>query len=65
MLEGVDGAGVFLGVGEAAMIEDAGDGLDVDAVAQQVGAAAVEVLPLPLQVWMWTYPLSRIYIQEF
>lgn len=29
MFEGIDGAGVFLGVGEAAVSEDAGYGLDV------------------------------------
>ena len=41
MFEGIDGASVFLGVGEAAVAEDAGYGLDVGSVAQQVGAAAV------------------------
>lgn len=34
LFEGVDGAGVFLGVGEAAVSEDAGYGLDVGSVAQ-------------------------------
>lgn len=41
MFEGINGACVFLGVGEAAVSEDAGDGLDVGAVAEEVGAAAV------------------------
>ena len=41
MFEGIDGTGVFLGVGEAAVSEDAGYGLDVGSVAQQVCAAAV------------------------
>lgn len=41
LFEGIDGAGVFLGVGEATVSEDAGYGLDVGSVAQQVGAAAV------------------------
>ena len=36
MFEGIDGAGVFLGVGEAAVSQDAGYGLDVGTVAQQV-----------------------------
>ena len=41
LFEGIDGTGVFLGVGEAAVPEDAGNGLDVGSVAQQVGSAAV------------------------
>lgn len=41
MLEGIDGAGVFLGVGEAAVSEDAGYGFDVGSVAQQVRSAAM------------------------
>ena len=41
MFEGIDGSGVFLGVGEAAVAEDAGNGLDVGSVAEEVGAAAV------------------------
>lgn len=41
MFEGIDGTGVFLGVGEAAVPEDAGDGLDVGSVAQQVRSATV------------------------
>ena len=41
MFEGIDGAGVFLGVGEAAVSENAGNGLDVGSVAEEVGAAAV------------------------
>lgn len=36
MFEGIDGAGVFFGVGEAAVPEDAGYGLDVGSIAQQV-----------------------------
>lgn len=34
LFEGIDGAGVFLGVGEATVSEDAGYGLDVGSVAQ-------------------------------
>ena len=41
MFEGIDGTGVFLGVGEAAVAEDTGNGLDVGSVAEEVGAAAV------------------------
>lgn len=41
LFEGVDGAGVFLGVGEAAVSEDAGYGFDIGAVAQQVCSATV------------------------
>ena len=41
LFEGIDGAGVFLGVGEAAVSEDAGYGFDIGAVAEQVGAATV------------------------
>lgn len=41
LFEGIDGSGVFLGVGEAAVSEDAGYGLDVGTVAEEVGAAAV------------------------
>ena len=41
MFEGIDGAGVFLGVGESAVTEDAGNGLDVGTVAQQVRSATV------------------------
>lgn len=41
MFEGIDGAGVFLGVGEAAVSEYAGYGLDVGTVAQQVRSATV------------------------
>lgn len=41
MFQGIDGAGVFLGVGEAAVSEDAGNGLDVGTVAQQVRSATV------------------------
>lgn len=41
MFEGIDGTGVFLGVGEATVSEDAGDGLDVGTVAQQVRSATV------------------------
>ena len=46
VLEGIDGAGVFLGVGEAAVAEDTGNGLDVGSVAEEVCAAAVaEAMP--------------------
>ena len=38
---GIDGAGVFFGVGETAVSEDAGYGLDVGSVAQQVRSATV------------------------
>lgn len=41
MFERIDGAGVFLGVGEAAVSEYAGYGLDVGTVAQQVRSATV------------------------
>lgn len=41
LFEGIDGTGVFLGVGEAAVSEDAGNGLDVSSVAEEVGAAAM------------------------
>ena len=41
LFEGIDGTGVFLGVGEAAVSEDAGNGLDVSSVAQQVRSATV------------------------
>lgn len=41
MFEGIDGAGVFLGVGEAAVSEDAGYGFDVGSVTQQVSSATV------------------------
>ncbi len=41
LFEGIDGAGVFLGVGEAAVSEDAGYGFDVGSVAQQVRTAAM------------------------
>lgn len=41
MFEGIDSAGVFLGVGEAAVAEDAGYGLDVGSVAQQICTATV------------------------
>lgn len=41
LFERIDGAGVFLGVGETAVAEDAGNGLDVGSVAEEVGAAAV------------------------
>lgn len=41
LFERIDGSGVFLGVGEAAVAEDAGYGLDVGTVAQQVCSAAV------------------------
>ena len=41
MFEGIDGAGVFLGVGEAAVAENAGNGLDVGTVAQQICSATV------------------------
>lgn len=41
LLEGIDGAGVFLGVCEAAVPENAGYGLDVGSVAEEVGAAAM------------------------
>lgn len=41
MFEGIDGAGVFLSVGEAAVSEDAGYGLDVGTVAQKVCSTAV------------------------
>ena len=41
LFEGIDGACVFLGVGEAAVSEDAGDGLDVGSVAQQICSATV------------------------
>lgn len=34
LFEGIDGTGVFFGVGEAAVSEDAGYGLDVGSVAQ-------------------------------
>jgi hypothetical protein len=33
LFEGIDGTGVFLGVGEAAVAEDAGYGLEVGSVA--------------------------------
>lgn len=41
MLEGIDGAGEFFGVGEAAVAEDASCGLDVGSIAQKVCSAAV------------------------
>ena len=41
LFEGIDGTGVFLGVGETAVSEDAGNRLDVGAVAQQVRSATV------------------------
>lgn len=41
MFEGIYGTGVFLGVGEAAVSEDAGYGLDVGSVAQQIRSAAM------------------------
>ena len=41
MFEGIDGAGVFLGVGKTAVPEDAGYGLNVGTVAEEVGSAAV------------------------
>ncbi len=41
MFEGVDCAGVFLGVGETAVAEDAGYGLDVGSIAQKVCSAAM------------------------
>lgn len=41
LFEGIDGAGVFLGVGETAVSEDAGYGLDVGSVTQQVRSATV------------------------
>lgn len=41
LFQGIDGTGVFLGVGEAAVSEDAGNGLDVSSVAEEVGAATV------------------------
>lgn len=41
LFQGIDGTGVFLGVGEAAVSEDAGNGLDVNSVAEEVGAAAM------------------------
>lgn len=41
MFEGIDGASVFLGVGEATVSEDAGYGLDVGTVAQQICSATV------------------------
>lgn len=41
LFEGIDGTGVFLGVGETAVSEDAGNGLDVSSVAQQVRSATV------------------------
>ena len=41
MFEGIDGSGVFLGVGEAAVSEDAGYGLDVGSVTRQICSATV------------------------
>ena len=41
MFEGIDGTGVFFGVGEAAVAEDTGNGLDVGSVAEEIGAAAM------------------------
>lgn len=41
LFEGIDGACVFLGVGETAVSENAGNGLDVGSVAQQVRSATV------------------------
>ena len=41
LFEGIDGAGIFLGVGEATVSENAGDSLDVGSVAQQVRSAAM------------------------
>ena len=41
LFEGIDSAGVFLGVSETAVAEDAGYGLDVGSVAQQVGSTAM------------------------
>lgn len=41
LFEGIDGTGVFLGVGEAAVSEDAGYGLDAGTVAQQICSATV------------------------
>lgn len=41
LFEGIDGTGVFFGVGEAAVAEDAGYGLDIGTVAEEVGAATV------------------------
>lgn len=38
LFQGIDGTGVFLGVGETAVSEDAGNGLDVSSVAEEVGA---------------------------
>lgn len=41
LFEGVDGTGVFFGVGESAVSEDAGYGLDIGSVAQQVRSATM------------------------
>lgn len=41
MFEGIDGAGIFLGVGEAAVSEYAGYSFDIGSVAQQVCSAAM------------------------
>jgi len=41
LFEGIDGTGVFLGVGEAAVPEVAGYGLDVGSVAEEVGSTTV------------------------
>ncbi len=41
LFQGIDGAGVFLGVGEAAVSENAGYGFDVGTVAQQIRSAAM------------------------
>ena len=41
MFERIDGASIFLSVGETAVSEDAGDGLDVGTVAQRVRSATV------------------------
>ena len=41
LFEGIDGTGIFLGVSETAVSEDAGYGLDVGSIAQQVCSATV------------------------
>ena len=66
MFEGIDGADVFLGMGEADVTKDAGDGLDVGAVAQQVGSEAVAAqcpvicFSMPTRTVQWRSALRHI-----